>query len=636
MIAVAIALSPHLTQLPFWIPLLIVTAAMWRVVIETRAWRLPPRWLRILIAAAAMAAVAVSFRTLNGLEAGTALLAAMAGIKLLETRGARDCTMLIFIGFVLLFAALLYDHSLLRLPYILGCAWLLGAALLRIHQSSQSGAVRAALRKTGTIVLQALPVAVLLFLFFPRLPGQFWALPSRSAAATGLNDEMTPGDISELTLSNSPAFRVKFDGAIPPPAQRYWRGPVLHDFDGRRWRRDSTRFIQGPEVEATGPAYNYRLTLEPTQRNWLFALDVPTQFPRDQVKRLYDLQLEARRPFVTLASFDMQSRTSYRSSRKLLGMMRALDVRWAGNTNPRTRAFAQQLRASTGSDQAFVQAILDKFRREEFYYTLTPPLLQNDSVDDFLFNTRRGFCEHFASAFATLMRAANIPARVVTGYQGGEYNSLGDYLLVRQSDAHAWTEVWLEDRGWVRVDPTAAIAPERIEKNLDAAISEREFLPGRFLRTNPLFASARLAWDAVNNFWNNRIVEYDQLQQRSLMAWLGINNADWRQLGIAFTIVLVLFFVSLTAYLGWQYRPRKNDPIIAAYARLCRKLSRVRLERAPYEGPVDYLRRAAIARPESAATLDEACSLYVDLRYGPAPQIDRLKTFKSLINKLAL
>jgi transglutaminase-like putative cysteine protease len=496
--------------------------------------------------------------------------------------------------------------------------------------------VRAALRTTGAMVLQALPVAVLLFLFFPRLPGQFWALPTSTNAATGLSDEMTPGDISKLTTSSDPAFRVKFDGDPPPPAERYWRGPVLHDFDGRRWRREVKRGVPPQEVVGEGIPYRYRITIEPTQRPWLFALDVPSKWPMDQSLLIYDLQLIARRPITSLESFELQSHTRYRTALDLSRTLRALDTALPAGANPRTRAFAQELRATTGTDLGFIEAVLKKFREEEFYYTLTPPLLGDDSVDDFLFRTRRGFCEHFASAFTTLMRAANIPARVVTGYQGGEYNALGDYLLIRQSDAHAWSEVWLADRGWERIDPTAAVAPQRIEQNLDAAISVNESVPGRFLRQSRLLLRVRLTWDAINNAWNDGVVEYNELKQRSLMAWLGIQNADWRALGIAFAAALSSFFVGLTLYLGWQYRPRARDQAAIAYEHLCRKLARVQLPREHYEGPVDYLKRASLARPQCVAALSEASAIYIKLRYEAAPEPLDLQRFKSLVRKMAL
>jgi transglutaminase-like putative cysteine protease len=483
------------------------------------------------------------------------------------------------------------------------------------------------------MLLQALPIAVLLFLFFPRLPGQFWLLPTRENAATGLSDEMSPGDISLLSLSGDAAFRVKFSGPLPPASERYWRGPVLHSFDGRRWRRESGGAVMRQNVLVAGPEYSYRITQEPTQRDWLFALDVPTAWPEDVV-RLADLQLVSRRPISTLSSFNLQSRTRYRTTPELSPLAHSLDTALPGTANPRTRTFAKELRQSSRDDVAFVQAVLDKFRREEFFYTLAPPRLGDNPVDEFLFKTRRGFCEHYASAFTALMRAANIPSRVVTGYQGGEFNTLGGYLLIKQSDAHAWSEVWLPDQGWVRVDPTAVVSPLRIERNLDAAIADSETVPGRFFRNNFFFSRARLTWDAANNFWNDRVVEYDELKQRSLFASLGIKDADYRTLGIAIALSLLLFFICLTLYLGWQYRPRKRDPIKVVYDELCRKLARVDLPRHEYEGSSDYLRRVATSQPALAAELVELKDLYASLRYGPHPLNSELSRLKYLVNRL--
>lgn len=629
--ALIVGLSAHVIILPPWITLTFAGVVLWRILIETKGWRLPPKYLRVTFAVVAMGSVAVAFRTINGLDAGTALLTIMAGMKILESRSRRDYTVLIFISYVLLFAALLSDQSLLRLPYILGATWLLAATLLRLHQT-QPIDKRKALRLTGTVLLQALPLAILLFLLFPRLPGQFWALPSRHSAATGLSDEMTPGDISSLTQSGEPAFRVKFEGALPPPSDRYWRGPVLHEFNGRRWRRGGGRMMMQQTIATEGVAYRYKLTQEPTQRDWVFALDVPTSWPEGSV-RLHDLQLVSRQPLTTLSSFTLESHARYRTPLVLTSAMRNLDTALPGKANPRMREFATTLRAASTSDLDYARAVLDKFRREEFFYTLSPPLLGDDAVDEFLFETRRGFCEHFASAFTSLMRAANIPARVVTGYQGGEFNSLGDYLLVKQSDAHAWSEIWLKDQGWVRIDPTAAVAPDRVELNLDAAIGDDESVPGRFLRINPFFSRARLTWDAVNNFWNNRVVDYNELKQRSLMQALGIKNPDYRTLVIAIAITFVAFFLALTAYLGWKHRPAKRDPLVTVYSQLCRKLARVGLGREDHEGPVSYLQRVAIVRPDLADQLRELRALYANLRYGPDPLQSEASRFKYLVNQ---
>jgi hypothetical protein len=302
--------------------------------------------------------------------------------------------------------------------------------------------------------------------------------------------------------------------------------------------------------------------------------------------------------------------------------------------NPRSTSLARELRAQTGSDEAFVRAVLTKFRKEEYFYTLEPPRLETDSIDDFLFNTKRGFCEHFASAFTMLARAAGIPARVVTGYQGGELNPLGGYLIVRQSDAHAWSEVWLEGKGWVRVDPTAAVAPDRIERGLDAALPDNEPVPGRLLRQSALLSQLRLAWDAANTFWNDQVVQFGSSQQQWLMNWFGIEDADWRSLGTALVAVFVLFFVAMSGYLAWRFRPRRRDPLLQIYEQLCRKLARRGFARATHEGPSDYLRRVAVERPELEASLDEMRSLYVSLRYGPNALPNQLSRLKFLVNQL--
>jgi hypothetical protein len=274
------------------------------------------------------------------------------------------------------------------------------------------------------------------------------------------------------------------------------------------------------------------------------------------------------------------------------------------------------------------------FREQEYFYTLEPPRLEANAVDDFLFNTRRGFCEHFASALTMMARAAGIPARVVTGYQGGEYNPMGGYLIVRQSDAHAWSEVWLgEERGWVRVDPTAAVAPERIEQGLDAAMSEGEPVPGRLLRQNTLLSQIRLAWDAANAFWNNQVVQFGEIQQRWLLRRLDL-DLGWQQLGLLLVAAFGGFFIVLSAWLAWRFRPRRRDPVAQVYGQLCKKLGRIGFGRLGFEGPSDYLGRVLEQRPDLAAPLSEIRALYLSLRYGPSPLGSELSRLKFLVNQL--
>jgi transglutaminase-like putative cysteine protease len=629
----ALAAVPHLSGVPLWVTLFTASSAAWRLAVEALRWRLPPTWLRSAIAVGAMLGVFATYRTLNGLEAGSAFLVVMGGMKLLETHNRRDMTVVVFVACFLLFATFLYNQSLLRLPYMLGSVWLLAATLMRVHQRAPMS-VREALRWTGRMLVQALPITVLLFLFFPRLPGQFWAMPARSQATTGLSGDMSPGDVSELSLSDEIAFRVKFNGTPPRPEQRYWRGPVLHDFDGRTWRMSKVNYVERG-LQAAGPGYDYRIVLQPHQRTWVFALDAVTRWP-SSTKRTFDYQLLANNAIATLSSFKLTSHPDYRMDGELPHALRFTTLRLPAQRNPRSQELARSLRAANPDDAEFVRAVLRKFRNEKYFYTLEPPRLQLDSVDDFLFNTRRGFCEHFASAFTVLVRAAGIPARVVTGYQGGEINPMTDYLVVRQSDAHAWAEVWLAGRGWVRVDPTAAVAPERIERGRQGTLIDNEPVTRRMFGEFNALLRMRMTWDAVNTFWNDQVVSFSQAQQRSILERLGLEGMDWRALGIALMVGLAGFFGALSLWLAWRFRPHNDDAVARAYQRLCRKLARRNLERADHEGPTDYLERVAAHRPQSSAALAEIRELYIGLRYGPHPQSTQLRRLKTAVRQLRI
>jgi protein-glutamine gamma-glutamyltransferase len=629
----ALATVPHVGHIAIWTMLIAAVATALRMTIEVKRWALPPKWVNTGIAFIALLGVLASYRTLNGIDAGTSLLIVMAGMKLLETRSVRDLTVVVFLCYFALFAAFLYDQNMVALPYMLFTAGLLTMTLMRIHQT-ESMPIREAAATTGKMFLQALPLAVLLFLFFPRIPGQFWAVPAREKALSGLSEEMTPGDVSELTLSGDTAFRVRFEGEPPPPRERYWRGPVMHMFDGRTWRYAGTSRVP-QEVASSGSTYRYRISLEPQRRNWIFALDMVTGWDTSRAERAEDFQLSARQQQISvLTSFDLESTPTYVTTSERRNDLRRLDTYIPRNRNTRTIELARQMRESAGSDEAFIQSVLTKFGSEEFYYTLQPPALALNAVDDFLFNTRRGFCEHFASAFTVMARSVGIPARIVTGYQGGEFNPIGGYFIVRQSDAHAWSEVWLEGQGWQRIDPTAAIAPERIERGLDAAISAEEDVPGRDLRQSALLSKIRLAWDAANTFWNDQVVEFGESQQQWLLELFNIKDPRWEYLGVGLVVGLVGFFLILSAYLTWRFKPRSRDPVAHVYEQLCRKLAKLGVPRQPHEGPNDYVARAAQARPELATQLAEVLGVYVSLRYGPTPLPTQFSRLKFLVNQL--
>ncbi|MGD9387406.1 MAG: DUF3488 and transglutaminase-like domain-containing protein [Gammaproteobacteria bacterium] len=615
--ALALALAPAVPRLPVWITAVFFGAAAWRLAIQRRGWRLPPRWLQLALAGTCVVGVLFTYRTLNGLEAGGGLLVVMGAMKLLETRSRRDLQVLAFIGFFLVMMQLLYDQPIWSLPWL---AASVAAITLALLQGVRAGAPLPWRAATGMVLRMlgfAVPVAAVLFLLFPRVPGPFWALPSRGAEAmSGLSDEMSPGMISRLIQSNEVAFRVSFEGALPPPEERYWRGPVLERFDGWTWS-DLERLPRlNQPLELAGPSYRYRLTIEPHGRAWLLALDFPGAWTDSEAFLTHEFQLVARRPVDNVRALDVQSWPGARVEAQLGPITRFRSLRLPEGRNPRAAALARSLRAAANSDAALVDALLRQFREEPFVYTLEPPPLTSaHPVDEFLFRTRRGFCEHYASAFTMMARAAGLPARVVTGYQGGELNPLSDRLVVRQSDAHAWSEVWLEGSGWIRVDPTGAIAPDRIELGLGEALPAGERVPGAALRE--LFGVRTLTqgWDALNSLWTDWVLGYGPERQLALLARLGLPNADWRALVVGLTVLVAAIMGAFALWLAWRLRPPPEPEVARLYREFCRRMAAAGIPREPQEGPRDYAARVARDRPAEGPAAERITRLYLALRY---------------------
>jgi transglutaminase-like putative cysteine protease len=462
----ALALLAHVPTLPIWVTATVAAAAVLRVLLAVRGRGAPPRAIRFVISALAIGLLFVQLRTFNGLSAGTALLGLIGGLKLLETQTRRDIYVITMIIYFLCLAALLEGESFWLLSYLIGVCWLTTSTLLRLTSSAPAGQWRSSVRYAGRILAQALPLAIAFWLFFPRFGGPLWQLPQEGGATTGLSDSMSPGDITELANSDDVAFRVRFSAATPPSEERYWRGPVLHDFDGHAWRRTDSGPVRAPSLVFDGPAYQYTLNLEPNQHNWIFVLDYPSHWNAPGGFLTSDYMLVQPAPIAQPLDVVATSYSHVHAGESLSTGMRRRDTQLPPGRNPRSLRLAEALRAAHPDDMDYVHAVLGLFRDQPFFYTLTPPRLAEDTVDGFLFDTKRGFCGHYASAFAALMRAAGIPARVVTGYQGGTYNRFADYWIVRQSDAHAWDEIWIGD-GWLRVDPTSMVAPERVERGLN-------------------------------------------------------------------------------------------------------------------------------------------------------------------------
>jgi protein-glutamine gamma-glutamyltransferase len=572
--SITIVLAPHFARLPVWVTGLFVVMAAWRLGAARMRWRMPPAWVRGLAALIGLIAVGVEFRAWGGQEAGTAMLVVMMSLKFTETVRKRDGLVILMIGYVLVIANFLYSQSILTGVYMLAAVWLVTATLLHLTHPTGGIPARERFRQAGVLLAQALPLAALLFVLFPRVPGPLWGMPGGQSAITGLTDRMEPGSIAQLSQSNAVAFRVTFDGPVPPNQVLYWRGPVLRAFDGRAWEQGTPTPTDGFMFEPVGSAVEYEVALEPHRHRWLFALDLPAERPPGTVAtRTFQLLVDGDRVRERLL-YRMRSHVGYRTGPDATQFEVYLASQLPAAGNPRSRQLAARLAAEHADPRDLIDAMLFMFRRDEYFYTLSPPLLGRDAVDGFLFETRRGFCEHYAGALAFVARAAGIPARVVLGYLGGEYNPVGDYLIVRQQDAHAWTEVYLADEGWVRVDPTAAVAPQRIEGGLDT-LDALEGLTGAALRQMPLFNRLWLRWDDLNNRWNLFVLSYDRQAQQALLARAGFDDADYGTLVALLAVLVGAMMGALALWLLWQVRPlRVRDPAVRLYLKLQRLLER--------------------------------------------------------------
>jgi transglutaminase-like putative cysteine protease len=626
----------HADRVPAWATAVALLLIAWRLLGAYRGAGYPGVAARALLALALVAIVIARFHTLNGLAAGTTLLLLMAGLKLLETHAARDQFVVVGAGLFLLLAACLDRQELVRAPLYGLQAWLCCGALAVIAAPATS--TRAALGLAGRALSYAVPLALLLFVFFPRLSGAFWAIPRGDLALTGLSDTMTPGSIGQLATSYDPAFRVQFSGPVPPPPERYFRGPVLHEFDGQSWRRTPAELRAPLPREHLGIPYHYRMQLEASRQRWWFALDTPTRAPDARVLLTNDDMLLAVEPLADPVSFEEVSYTHTRITQPLDAAARRQDTALPRTGNPRTHALAASLRERAGSDAALIEAALDHLRTGGFVYSLEPERLGPDAIDDFLFRTRIGFCGHYASAFVVLMRAAGVPSRVVTGYLGGEWIPYGGYYLVRQSDAHAWAEVWLEGRGWTRVDPTAVVAPERLQRGILDLMPQELPTRARLLHASPWLRELLQRWDAANAWWTNHVVKFDYDAQLGLLEKLGIRSPDARALGWAFMLALCLWLAVIAWQVGRSIRRAPPDALARAYARLCRKLARI-VPRAPHEGPLEYGAALIARRPEVRTSVLPLLERYAELRYGPPVaehHAQDIRAFREAVARLSL
>jgi transglutaminase-like putative cysteine protease len=626
--ALALALAAHAAALPVWALGVAAAAIALRLSLAARGLAAPARSIRLGIALVSITLMFLQYHTFNGVAAGGALLSLVAGLKLLETQSRRDLYVLSLIIYFLNLGALLRSESFWLFAYVVGASWFTTAALLRLTPTAPLPAWRLSMRYAGRVAAQALPLALVLWLFFPRFDGPLWQMPLEGRGAdSGLSDSMSPGDITELALSDDIAFRVRFTDPPPPPEERYWRGPVLHDFDGHTWRGAAAGAGMAGALVPIGRAYSYTLSLEPHAHNWLFALDWPDRWDLASARLTGDYTLVQPDPVSRHLDISAASHTRVESAEPLSAALRERDVDIPRNQNPRTLALAAELRRTHPDDRDYARAVLAMFREQQFFYTLEPPPLGADSIDAFLFDTKRGYCGHYASAFAVLMRAAGVPTRVVTGYQGGAFNRYAGDWIVRQSNAHAWDEIWIDGTGWQRVDPTSAIAPARVERGLADALTAGEPLTGRWGAHLSWLADLRLRMDALGQLWRRRILGFDQLSQNRLLEWMGIPEPGGQKIVLVLGAGLVLAFAWLTWQVRRELRPQATDPLLRAYARLCVKLAAIGLPREAHEGAEAFAARVARARPDLARQVTALCRRYSQLRYGASPPGRALESF---------
>ena len=636
-ILLSMAVLPHVQNIRIEIIGIYSFLALWRIASLHVSSGLINRWIIYLFAAIGFSITAWYYGPPVGRTPGIAFLIVMLGLKLLEIRNRRDLRIALIIGYFTVITHFLFHSGLsMALPMLIlvfGFTWL----MVQMGHVSSKSRVLSDLKLVGKMFVQALPFAIILFFLFPRLAGSLWLFQwGGNEGVSGLSDTLSMGSISELIESEEPAFTVTFlNDNIPVKANRYWRGTVLWNTDGRQWKSGLPIRGQTPRLNVSGPQFSYRVDLDNRTQNWLYALDMPTSLPENSVINLdYTLghvdKSKALREY-ELTSSSQYAATSMTSEMRERGLALPADVE-----TPRLRQLVNQLSAGADSDAAFAQNVLQYFYENNFVYTLRPPLLSSSQpVDEFLFESRQGFCGHYASSFVTLMRLANIPARVVIGYLGGEYNPRANQINVTQAEAHAWAEVWLESRGWVRIDPTAYIAPERVENSIDYNSSANDgivrFSPeitgtiAKFLR------DSKWMMDAIQLQWREWFLGFDAKKQKQLLQNLKLDHLALSSIGaIAFLFALGILY--LTAFSFFRMDKRKPDLVQKSYLEFCRKMERRGVKRLEYEGPQDYLLRLCRHFPESRSKLQSIIGMYIALRYGNSDRMDA-KEFDRVVRR---
>ncbi len=654
LMALVSVILPHVSRMPVWLTGICAMCMLGRFLIFQGRISYPSNKLKFgIVALMAVLLLAQYGRDIFSTDATVAVLLVGITLKLLEMQHKRDVLLVLYLGYFTIVAEFIYTQSIPIAFYMSLSVVLISSALMALHQNPRHQSPLRTIKLTAVILAQSVPMMLVFFILFPRI-SPLWSVPIQTnTSSTGLSESMSPGDISNLTRSAEVAFRVKFNGAPPEYSELYWRALTLDEFDGREWRHgfvEEAQFLSlntseqrdwFRNIEYLGEPVTYNVIMEPTNQNWIFTLRMPRIFD-DRMLMSRDYQLGSRRRINQRFSYDATSYLENRADIDNEGRQQRRSLVLPAQGNPQAHKFALDLRAQLPSDTDYINAVLEHFREEEFFYTLSPATLGNNSIDDFLFKTREGFCEHYASSFTFLMRAVNIPARVVTGYQGGEFNPFDETLTVRQYDAHAWAEVWLPAQGWVRVDPTAAVAPERISQGSEFTLQEESsfmddevFSLLRF-RDSLLFNNLRFRIEMIDYAWNRFVLNYDQDMQFSLLtSLLGTITKIKVLLFLIVLMALFIIFIAISVFKKSTTEPRK--PVLKHYLRFCSYLGKLGFARIPGETPRQYQERVSHSNPKLASEMQGITQTFVELAFASeSVDPEKLKRLRMLISKFRM
>ena len=634
LISLAVVLGTHIPNLPVWVIVASVGFGTWRYLLDRYQWAMPKIWALLPITLIICVGIIVTFKGFFGRDASLSLLVVMCSLKLLETKTLRDYMLVIVLAYFLVGNLFLFNQTIATFGLSIAPLILLTATLINISfkDTGKQRDIQFTLTLAAQLLLQAVPVMLILFVLFPRIPGPLWGLPQdANSGMSGLGDSLQFGNISNLTKNSAIAFRVQFKNAVPERDELYWRGPVLWHQEDRSWTMSSAKIGLQPEIaKVSGHPIQYTMTLEPHNRLWMLMLDLPTLIPQD-ARLSHDYSVVANKPVRTRLRYDAVSFSRYQLGLNLGERERLLSLQINEGENPKTVQLAESWQGLTAVDK--INTALKRYRQQPFVYTLKPPILSENPVDDFLFNTKRGFCEHYATSFVYLMRAAGVPARIVTGYQGGEYNPNGNYYIVRQSDAHAWAEVWLAERGWVRVDPTAAVSPERIENGISDALDETDELPLMARPDYPWLKKAYLSWDTVNNGWNQWVLGYDDKKQLDFLKKLSGKNLNLMHILIGM-VGMIAVIMGLTTYFLVKQQKAKLSPAQRLYAQYLKQLKRAGLSQNSGETALDFAARAAEKLPNQHTQILDIAQRYNVITYSKSAKPELLQALADCIKQL--